>query len=173
MQTLVSEMSPTPLTKVDRRCKPIDPAVVQCFGKMKDQDVADKFGRKLKWVRKARQKLGIAAYTCGLISPKLMKDEEVMSLLGKWSDRLLAERFGGSATLYSKLRERFGILPYEHERASAIADLWEINREAAMALLGKLSDSDLAHRFGGLPCRYKYLREKAGIPKYVKNIASI
>lgn len=95
MQTMVAEMSPTPLKKEDRRCKPIDPAVVQCLGTMKDQDVADKFGRKLKWVRKARQRLGISAYTGGLISPKLMKDAEVMNLLGKWSDRLLAEHFGG------------------------------------------------------------------------------
>ncbi|MPQ69360.1 hypothetical protein [Pseudomonas sp. MWU12-2323] len=144
--------------------KPIDQAIVDCFGTMKDQDVATKFGRALKWVRKTRQNLGIDAYAGDQLLPQLEQNAEVLEMLGKASDRSLAKQYGGSHWVYRTLREERGILPYGHERRAAEAELWEKNRDAATALLGKVSDNELGRRFGGLQCRYSYLRHKAGIP---------
>ena len=163
-------MSAAVLTHLEgpkRRCgrprKIIDQQVVDCLGTMKDQDVANRFGRSLKWVRKARQRLGIAAYTGDQLILQRDQNPDIIDQLGKVSDRSLAARFGGSHWVYKSMRESRGILPWNHERATEEAKLWDQNREAAIALLGKVSDNELARRFGGLQCRYTYLRNKLGI----------
>jgi hypothetical protein len=152
--------------KGGRPRKTIDPEIIKCLGTAKDQDIASQFGRTLKWVRKTRQKLSIPAYSGDQLIPVLEQNDELVELLGKVSDRSLAARFGGSNHVYRMMREARGILPWNHDRATAEASLWETNREAAMALLGKVADTELARRFGGFQCRYGYLRNRAGIPPF-------
>lgn len=150
----------------------IDPAIRDAFGTAPDQDIADRFGRSLKWVRKHRQRLKIACYSGNKITPKLAQNDEVMALLGKVSDRSLAGRFGGSHHVYRTLRDERGIPPWNHEHAEAEAELWESNRPEAVSLLGKLPDIELARRYGGYQSRYSYLRKKAGIAPYSKQITT-
>jgi hypothetical protein len=143
-----------------------DSELLASLGKMPDTEIASKFNRTLKWVRKARAKLGIERYSPEQIGAQLEKNSEVIELLGKEPDRRLAARFGGSPSLYRQMRNRRNIPVYDNERLDAEAERWERNRAEAMALLGKVPDIELSRRFGGFQCRYTYLRNKAGIPPY-------
>lgn len=143
---------------------PLDPGLLESLGTMPDQEVATKFGRTLKWVRKERAKRAIPKFTGSHVIPKLEKNAELLALLGKCSDRSLGARFGCTGKTISSLRERLGIPQYRHDEVSANKEQWDKHRDEAIALLGKVSDSELARRFGGFQCRYSYLRNQAGIP---------
>lgn len=145
---------------------PVVPGLIESLGKMPDQEVATKFGRALKWVRKERAKRKIPKYTGSLVTPKLEANAELMALLGTCSDRSLGARFGTSGATIRALRERHGIAMYRSEELTEGKVKWEKHRDEAMALLGKVPDIELARRFGGFQCRYSYLRRKAGIPAF-------
>jgi hypothetical protein len=147
------------------RCHiPVAPGLIESLGTMPDQEVATKFGRALKWVRKERAKRKIPKYTGSLVTPKLEQNAEVLALLGTCSDRSLGARFGTTGATIRALRESKGIALYRGEEAKSNKENWELHRDEAISLLGKVSDTELARRFGGHPCRYTYLRNKAGIP---------
>ena len=145
---------------------PLAPGLIESLGTMPDQEVATKFGRALKWVRKERAKRKIPKYTGSLVTPKLEQNAEVLALLGTCSDRSLGARFGTTGATIRALRESKGIALYRGEEARANKEKWEQHRDEAIALLGKVPDIELARRFGGYQCRYSYLRRKAGIPAF-------
>lgn len=141
-------------------------AVGDALGTCTDKDVAHRFGLTATWVRRHRLQLGIPGYAADRVTPTQDQLEEVVALLGKVSDRSLIARFGGYATYYSALRAELKIPILNHERLQAEAERWALNKPEALALLGKLSDSELSRRYGGVPARYAYHRKKAGIPRY-------
>ncbi|MEX6780187.1 hypothetical protein [Pseudomonas aeruginosa] len=145
---------------------PVAPGLIESLGTMPDQEVATKFGRALKWVRKERAKRKIPKYTGLLLTSKLEGNAELLALLGTCSDRSLGARFGTSGPTIRALRERHGIAVFRGEEVRANKEMWEQHRDEAMALLGKVPDIELARRFGGYQCRYSYLRKKAGIPAF-------
>lgn len=147
--------------------QPVPEGLVECFGRMTDQEVADRFGKALVWVRKLRNKMQIRAYDPGLELQKalLEKHPQIRELLGTVSDRSLAKQFGGTPYTYRMMREQTGIEPY-NKTDDEEAALWRAQRHEAEALLGKVSDTELSRRYGGHPCRYAYLRNKAGIAAY-------
>lgn len=147
---------------------PVAPGLIESLGTMPDQEVATKFGRALKWVRKERAKRKIPKYTGSLVIPKLEANAELIGLLGTCSDRSLGARFGTSGATIRILRERHGIDMYRGEELKDEKEKWEQHRDEAMALLGKVPDTELARRFGGFVCRYSYLRRKAGIPAFCR-----
>ncbi|MFG8752151.1 hypothetical protein ACEPU1_27990 [Pseudomonas aeruginosa] len=149
------------------RCHiPVAPGLIESLGTMPDQEVATKFGRALKWVRKERAKRKIPKYTGSLVTPKLEGDAELLALLGTCSDRSLGARFGTTGATIRALRESKGIALHRGDEARANKEKWEQHRDEAIALLGKVPDIELARRFGGYQCRYSYLRRKAGIPAF-------
>lgn len=143
---------------------PLVTGLIESLGTMPDQEVATKFGRTLKWVRKERAKRKIPKYTGSLVTAKLEGNAELRALLGTCSDRSLGARFGTSGHTIRVLRERHGIAMFREDEITTNKQSWSESRAEAIALLGKVGDAELARRFGGHPCRYTYLRNKAGIP---------
>ncbi|MGG2621694.1 hypothetical protein [Pseudomonas aeruginosa] len=97
-----------PAARTRRR---IDPAIVEAFGKMKDQDVADKFGLALRWVKKERTKLGIPGFKTGAI-PGLVET------LGTMPDLAVAAKFGISYSSVREERRKRGIRSFKSKRSS-------------------------------------------------------
>lgn len=96
---------------VGRTKRRIDPAIVEAFGKMKDQDVADKFGLALKWVKRERTKLGIPSFKTGAI-PGLVET------LGTMPDLAVAAKFGISYSSVRVERRKRGIRSFKRKRSS-------------------------------------------------------
>lgn len=141
----------------------------KALGKATDVAVASQFGKTAKWVRKLRTKLGIPAFIpyrpTAEAEAAIKTNPEIIALLGTVSDRELMKRYGGGNYLYRSMREERGIPafnavdPMEKQR-------WESQRQEAIALLGKVSDSELSRRYGGVPARYTYFRNQRNIPPY-------
>jgi hypothetical protein len=85
-----------------RKRRVIEQELIDSLGKMKDEDVAAKFGRTHSWVRKERKKRGIPGFKFESI-PGLIES------LGTMHDYAVAEKFGVSSNWVQKTRSERGI----------------------------------------------------------------
>lgn len=85
-----------------RKRSVIEQELIDSLGKMKDEDVAAKFGRTHSWVRKERKKRGIPGFKFESI-PGLIES------LGTMHDFEVAEKFGVSSNWVLKTRSERGI----------------------------------------------------------------
>lgn len=84
--------------------------LVDDLGKHEDERIAEKYGVKVKWVRKLRKKLGIASYRD---QNPVSIPQGALDLLGKVSDRAIEKLFGLHAGIYRQARNERGIPPFQ------------------------------------------------------------
>lgn len=95
-----------------RKRSVIEQELIDSLGKMKDEDVAAKFGRTYSWVRKERKKRGIPGFKFESI-PGLIES------LGTMHDYSVAEKFGVSSKWVEKMRSERGIPIFNPKKARA------------------------------------------------------
>jgi hypothetical protein len=133
------------------RPSPVTPELLAALGSAPDEELARRFGTYPAAIRKARRERSIA------VLPRranITWTPELVGRLGTEPDGKIAKELGVSETLVSKARKARGIARYKRY------DL----PEEAYALLGKVSDPEMAKRFGGHSIRYFRLRKALGIP---------
>lgn len=132
--------------------------LVDDLGKHEDERIAERYGVKVKWVRKLRKKLGIASYR-DQNPPSI--PQAALDLLGKVSDRAIAQRFGLHAVNYSKARNERGIPPYQPKNRS----LYEAELEPEFKyLLSWASDNEVLRQTGISIFKIKKYRQAHDIP---------
>jgi hypothetical protein len=141
-----------------------------CLGKMSDNEVAFKFGKKSYYIRKERQKLEIPAFS---LTETLSKDEVFISLLGVIPDTELAFKYVCSISAIKRSRLKHARPMCNHIEKAKENAKWDANRTEAISLLGTVTDAELSRRFGGFSSRYAYQRKILGIAPFLTATQSL
>ena len=135
--------------------------LIDALGTMPDADIASKFECPISFVIGLRRSHGIKT---GTHIKKLASNEEFLSSLGKMKDDDIALKFRCSVNYVRKARKSKSV-PSKHEHSVTVGAAWQAKYlQEVLPLLGKISDAELARRYGGLNSRYRHLRLKRGIP---------
>lgn len=133
------------------------------LGKVPDAEIAAKMGIHVTTVAKRRRELGIEplhSRRAGGRNSVLWKDEHV-ALMGTMTDTALAEIVGCSQRCVSDERNRRGIPPFASKVGGARTQReWS---EDELALLGTMSDAQVAARVGYSASAARHERKRRGI----------
>jgi hypothetical protein len=141
--------------------------LIDALGKMPDADIASKFECPISSVIALRRSHGIRS---GTYIKQLAFNEEFLSSLGKIKDEDIALKFRCSVTYVRKARNSKSVPP-KHDYSVTVSAAWQAKYlQEVLPLLGKISDAELARRYGGLNSRYRHLRLKRGIPAHQSEV---
>ena len=132
--------------------------MVDDLGNHEDERIAERYGVKVKWVRKLRKKLGIASYR-DQNPPSI--PQGALDMLGKMSDRGIAKLYGGHAVNYRQARIERGIAPFQPKNRA----LYEAELDAGLKfLLTWASDTEVLRQTGISVFKIKKYRQAHDIP---------
>lgn len=132
--------------------------LVDDLGNHEDERIAERYGVKVKWVRKLRKKLGIASYR-DQNPPSI--PQGALDMLGKMSDRGIAKLYGGHAVNYRQARIERGIAPFQPKNRA----LYEAELDAGLKfLLTWASDTEVLRQTGISVFKIKKYRQAHDIP---------
>lgn len=131
-------------------------AAIALIGTMSDTDLAKQLKVRVSTVQARRSKLGIARFKPSKPDVAFELPQEIIGQLGKVSDREISLITGKSILAIGEYRNRLGIQCYQRTGFVLPDD--------DHALLGIISDADLAAKHNVSKATIGRLRSKAGIP---------
>ncbi|WP_325949807.1 hypothetical protein [Pseudomonas putida] len=139
-----------------------------CVGKMSDREVARRFGLGASTVRRFRQSNNIL----GFCPEDTELSPDLIVQLAKETNYRLAKRFGVSIKRIEQARAELKIPEPKtiRERFKPLEDIWT---SEAIALLGRMPDTEVADRLGVSNFPVKKKRKELGIKSYKRPLPEI
>jgi DNA-binding CsgD family transcriptional regulator len=139
---------------------------IQLLGTMPDSTIAKQLGISVPAVQSKRKQLNITAFNAHLAKKIQVHEwtEQEIALLGTKPDQELAKELGKGTTAVGNKRRKLGIASYEEKQEEGTS--FKKQLAEIQALLGKVSDNQIAEMYKVEVSRVAKLRKKQKIPSF-------
>lgn len=146
---------------------------IQLLGTMPDSAIAKQLGISIAAVQAKRKQFNITAFNVHLAKKIPIHEwtEQEIALLGTKPDQDLAKELGKGQTAVGNKRRKLGITSYEERQQDGTSFKKQLSE--IQALLGKVSDNQIAEMFKVEVSRVAKLRKKQKIPSFRSQVVPV